>query len=232
MDLSRTINLIGKENLEILTDLKIIIIGLGGVGGYALESLVRIGIKNITIVDGDKIDKTNLNRQLVTNRTNIGEFKTEAWAKRINLINDKTNVKIVTKMLNPEDINALIKDHYFIIDACDDTKVKIAIIKEAMKKKIDFISCMGTANKIDATKLEITKLSKTKNCPLARKLRNELKKSNIDINKINVVTSNEVPINNGNLKATISYVPAVAVLYITNYIVNKYLKESNYGRNS
>lgn len=219
MNLERLENLIG-EKINIIKNLNIIIIGLGGVGGYTLESLVRSGVENITIVDGDKIESSNINRQIISNKNNIGNYKTEEWKKRINNINEKMNLTIINKFITLEDIKDKLNKYDFIIDACDDVKLKIDLIKYAKINKLNIISSMGTANKMDATKLKITTLDKTTNDPLAKKIRNELKKRKINL-KIKVISSDEQTIKNGTKLGTNSYVPAVAGLLITNEIFNQ-----------
>lgn len=221
MNLERLENLIG-EKINIIKNLNIIIIGLGGVGGYTLESLVRSGVKNITIVDGDKIESSNINRQIISNKNNIGNYKTEEWKKRINNINEKMNLTIINKFITLEDIKDKLNKYDFIIDACDDVKLKIDLIKYAKINKLNIISSMGTANKMDATKLKITTLDKTTNDPLAKKIRNELKKRKINL-KIKVISSEEQTIKNGIKLGTNSYVPAVAGLLITNEVFNQTL---------
>lgn len=221
MNLKRLENLIG-DKINIIKNLNIIIIGLGGVGGYTLESLVRSGVENITIVDGDKIESSNINRQIISNKNNIGNYKTEEWKKRINDINEKINLITINKFITLEDIKDKLNNYDFIIDACDDVKLKTDLIEYAKRNKLNIISSMGTANKMDATKLKITTLDKTTNDPLAKKIRNELKKRKINL-KIKVISSEEQTIKNGIKLGTNSYVPAVAGLLITNEVFNQTL---------
>lgn len=220
MNLSRLESLVGEENIAKIKKLKVLIIGLGGVGGYALESLVRCGVQDLTIVDGDVIKPSNINRQIVATSRNNNKYKTKEWKKRIKLINPNAKVNIINTHLNEENMEVLFSDNYdYIIDACDTTKVKVKLIRDCNKKGIKLVSSMGTANKLDATKLVITTLDKTNTDPLAKKIRKDLGKEKDIMKNVVVVTSTEKAVNNTMLGST-AYVPAVAGLYITNYIIN------------
>lgn len=224
MNLSRLESLVGNENIEKIKKLKVLILGLGGVGGYTVESLVRCGVSNITLVDGDTIKPSNINRQIVVTSKNNNKYKTKEWKKRIKLINKDAIVNIINTHITESNMEVLFSDNYdYIIDACDTTKVKVKLIRECNKKGIKLISSMGTANKLDATKLVITTLDKTNTDPLAKKIRRELGKEKEIMNDVVVVTSTEKAINNTMLGST-AYVPAVAGLFITNYIVNDVCK--------
>ena len=219
MNLERLEILIGKENIEKLKNLNIIIIGIGGVGGYTLESIIRSGVENITIVDGDVIEKSNINRQLIVTKENINKPKVEEWKKRINEINPDVKLKTINKFVNINDLKQILDKYDYIIDACDDVKLKIDLIEYATKNNIKIISSMGTANKMDATKLNITTLNKTEYDPLAKVIRKELRKRRVSLN-IKVVSSNEKPKNKNGL-GTNSYLSAVAGLLITNEVINQ-----------
>ena len=219
MNLERCEVLLGKNNLESIINKNILIVGIGGVGGYTLESLVRMGIKNITIADYDVIDSTNLNRQIISNIKNVGTKKTDAAYIRYTLINPDLNLLLIDKKLTIENFDALINKKYdYIIDACDDINIKVLLIKYAINNNIKIISSCGTAKRIDATKLKISTLDKTEYDPLAKKLRQSLRKDKINL-KIPVVYSTETPINCNKL-GSVSYVPAVAGLLITSYVIN------------
>lgn len=180
MNLDRLEKVIGKNNVRKLKNLNILIIGLGGVGGYALETLARNGIENFTIIDGDTIDKTNLNRQIVTNLNNIGELKTIEWKKRLYSINKSIKINTINKLLTKDDLNNINMANFnYIIDACDDVNLKVELIIKAEKEKLKLISSMGMGNKIDASKVYITKLNKTEYDPLAKKIRTILKKEKL-----------------------------------------------------
>lgn len=219
MNLNRLENLIGKANVDKLKSLNVLVIGLGGVGGYVLESLCRCGIGKFTLVDGDTIKPSNINRQIIATRRSMNHYKTKEWKKRIKLINKNALVNIINTKINENNIEVLFSEKYdYMIDACDTTIVKVRLIEECNKRNIKLISCMGTANKIDATKVEITTLDKTDYDPLAKKIRREIKNKGI-MKDVVVVSSTEKAIECEGL-ASNSYVPAVAGLYVTNYIVN------------
>lgn len=222
MNLNRLELLIGKDNLEKIKKLKILIVGLGGVGGYTFETLVRSGIENITIVDFDKVDETNLNRQILTNSNNIGKYKTEVALERALLINKNVNINKLNIFLNKDNIDELnINQYDYIVDACDSLDTKELLMNYSYKYKIKLISSMGTAKKMDATKLEITTLNKTSYDALAKLLRKRIDKK--IQNKIIVVSSTEKPKDIKSLGSN-SYVPAMSGILMTNYIINDALK--------
>ena len=219
----RIINLIGNEKFNILQNKKVLIVGIGGVGGYALETLVRSGIKYIDIVDSDKIDITNLNRQIITTNENIGNIKVEEAKKRASSINPEININTYNLFLTEENIKEILLNNYdYIIDACDTVSTKIELIKESINRNIKFISCMGTAKKIDPTKLSITTLDKTNYDPLARILRKKIKELKIN-KKINVVSSIEKPIDINEL-GTLIMVPATAGILCAKYVIDDIIK--------
>lgn len=216
--------LLGKENLEILKNKKVLIIGLGGVGGYVVESLVRSGIENITLVDYDKVDITNINRQIIALNSNIGKYKTELFKERILDINPNCKVTIKNIFLTEENIEEIIDDFDFVIDACDTVNTKKAIIKICIKKNIKFISSMGTGNKIDPNKLEIVDIRKTSYDPLAKIIRKFIREEHIN-EKIMVLTSSEQPIkSNISTIPSAIFVPASAGLLIGSYVIKELLK--------
>ena len=210
-----------KEKTEILQNKTIIIIGLGGVGGYTVESLARLGIKKLILVDGDVVDITNINRQIIALHSTIGRLKTDVFKERIKDINPNCEVITVNKFITKEDVGELVNENIdFVVDACDTVEVKKEIIRVCSKKKIPFITCMGTGNKIDPTKLEITDIRKTEYDPLARVIRKMVRDEKINC-KVPVVCSKEPPIKHDNKKiASCSFVPSVAGLLCTSYIVN------------
>lgn len=223
MNLERFETLIGKEKLNIIKSLNILIVGIGGVGGYTLESLVRSGIENITIIDFDKIDSSNLNRQIITNINNIGNKKVDEAYLRYTNINPNLKLKVLDIFLNDENINDLNLENYdYVVDACDTINTKVLLIKKCIDKNIKIISSMGTAKKLDATKLKITKLDKTSYDPLAKKLRNIL---DLKYQKKLVVVSSTENIIKSDILGSTSYVPAVSGLLITNYIINDCLNK-------
>lgn len=218
--------LTGRDNLNNIINKTVMIIGLGGVGGYAVESLVRCGIKNIIIVDYDKIDITNKNRQLIALDSTIDMKKTEVLKNRINDINKDCNVKVLDLFLKASDIDSIINsDIDYVVDACDTISVKMEIIKVCLDKKIKFISCMGTGKRLNPSLLEVTDIRKTNNDPIAKIIRKFVRDNKIN-KKIPVVCSKEVPLKTDSNKiGSNSFVPASAGLLITSYIINDILKE-------
>ena len=216
----RIISFMGNDNLEKIKNTTVLIVGLGGVGGYAMESLVRSGIGNLILIDYDKIDESNLNRQIITNRFNIGLFKTDEAKKRILSINPNCNVITINTFIDKNNINIIDKYNIdYIVDACDSVEAKKLLIDYSLDKNIPLISSMGTANKIDPTKLSITDIRKTSYDPLAKILRKYVmdKKTN---KKIMVVSSTEEPIRK-DLLSSLVFVPATAGILCANYIIKK-----------
>lgn len=219
----RLIGLIGEEKLKEIERKKVLLIGVGGVGSYALEALIRNGFYDITIVDFDIIDLSNLNRQLITDSTNIGKYKVDEAKKRALLINPNINIQTINEKLNKENLRNLLNQNFdYIIDACDTLDVKFALMENSIHYSYKLISSMGTAKKIDPTKLEITTLDKTNNDPIARLLRNKVRKAHIN-KKIYVVSSTEVP-KQINMLGTANLVPSVAGLLCVSFIFNDIIK--------
>lgn len=219
----RLIGLIGEEKLKEIERKKILLIGVGGVGSYALEALIRNGFYDIAIVDFDTIDLSNLNRQLITDSTNIGKYKVDEAKKRALLINPNINIQVINEKLNKENLRNLLNQNFdYIIDACDTLDVKFALMENSLHYSYKLISSMGTAKKTDPTKLEITTLDKTNNDPIARLLRNKVRKAHIN-KKIYVVSSTEVP-KQINMLGTANLVPSVAGLLCVSFIFNDIIK--------
>lgn len=222
MNLNRLMCLIGEDNLNKIKNTNILVLGLGGVGGYTVETLVRSGIQKITLVDGDVIEKSNINRQIISNRYNTGFYKTKITSRRIKSINKDAKVTIINKMIKVDDIPLLFMQNYdYIVDACDTSSVKTQLIKECYNKKIKIISCMGTAKRLDATKVVITSLDQVEGDPLGKKVKEGLTSEEKEYTV--VVRSTERPKVINELGST-SYVPAVAGILITNYIINDIIK--------
>ena len=227
----REIMLIGKENLEKLKKSKVIIYGIGGVGSFVCEALARAGIGNLILVDYDKIETTNLNRQIHALHSTIGEQKTEAMKNRILDINPKAKVETYNNKETKEKEEELINETInYVIDCVDTITTKLKLIETAKRKNIPIISSMGTGNKLDPTKFEITDIYKTTVCPLAKVMRKELKKRNIK--NLKVVYSKEEPITQienqeKRTPASISFVPSVAGLIIASEVVKDILKWRN-----
>lgn len=222
----RLIKLIGNNSFSNIQNKTILIIGIGGVGGYVVEGLVRSGLTNCIIIDHDIIDETNINRQILTNEKNIGEKKIDACKKRIKEINSKCNILTHDIFLTKENIKIL--DNYkidYIIDCCDTVNTKKEIILYSLKNKIKFISCMGTANKFNPELLKITDIRKTSYDKLAKVLRKWVFDNKIK-DKIPVVSSTEPCQKIDGLGST-SFVPSIAGMLCVSYVINNILKEKS-----
>lgn len=214
----RLITLIGEDNVNKLKKANVLIVGLGGVGGYALETLVRSGIYNLTIVDGDIVELSNLNRQIISKRDVIGRPKSLVAQARTLEINPDVNLKVINQFISKENFSLLNIDSFdYVIDACDDLNLKILLIKNADKYKL--ISSMGTANKIDMARFKITTIDKTSYDPLAKIIRKKIKEEKIRT-KFKVVSSDEKVMKNGTKLGTIAYMPAVSGLLCASYVIN------------
>ncbi len=220
----RLIALIDESNYNKIKQQKILLVGVGGVGSYALETLVRNGFTNITIIDFDKIDITNLNRQLITNNQNIGHSKVIAGILRSKSINPDILIDGIENKLTEANIDEILALNFdYIIDACDDINIKFLLMVKKEQYKYQLISSMGTAKKLDPTKLKITTLDKTTNDPLARILRKKVKDAKIKY-KINVVSSDEVPLPIKTLGSA-NLVPSVAGILCVSYIINDLIEK-------
>ncbi len=189
---SRTELVIGKEGVEKLNNAKVAIFGLGGVGSFVLEGLVRAGVGNFVLIDDDKICLTNLNRQILATRKTVGQPKVEVAKQRILDINPDANVEIHQEFFMPETEGILDNSIDYIVDCIDTVTAKIELVVRADKLNIPIISCMGTGNKLDPTRFEVTDIYKTSVCPLAKVMRKELRSRGIK--KLKVVYSKEEPV--------------------------------------
>ena len=219
---SRTELIIGKENLKKLNNAKVAVFGIGGVGSYAIEGLARAGVESFVLIDNDIVDETNINRQLIATTKTIGQPKVEVAKKRLLDINPDVKVETYQEFFLPETENILDNTIDYIVDCVDTVTAKIELVIRAHKLYIPIISAMGTGNKLDPTRFEVTDIFKTSNCPLAKVIRKELRKREID--KLKVVYSKEEPIKPDNLDAncppgSISFVPSVAGLIIAGEVV-------------
>lgn len=215
--------LIGKENIEKISKINVLIVGIGGVGETALEALVRSGVKNITIIDKDVFSESNLNRQLLSTRDSIGLYKVDVGVNRCKSINPDVNITGLKINLDEKNVNEL---EYFdyIIDACDDINAKLALMQYANKNNINLISSMGTGKRLNPSNVIITRLDKTSNDPLAKKMRYEARKRGLKLN-IPVVCSKEEPINNDRIIASSIFVPSTAGLMLAYYIIEKVIND-------
>jgi tRNA A37 threonylcarbamoyladenosine dehydratase len=221
----RTEILIGKENIEKLKNLHVAVFGVGGVGSYAVEALVRAGVGKITIVDADNVDETNINRQLLATVDVVGEAKVDVLEKRILSINPKIKVHKICDFYSAENREKFFENSYdYVVDAIDSIASKIDLIKYCYDNNIKIISSMGTANKLEPLKLKVTDINKTIVCPLAKIIRKKAKE--FGIKKLKVVYSEELPIKNENtnILGSISFVPSVAGLIIASEVVRDIIK--------
>lgn len=218
--------LIGKESLEQLKKTTVLIVGLGGVGGYAVETLTRSGIGKLILVDYDIIEESNINRQLIALHSTVGMKKCEAWKNRIQEINPTCQVILKDLFLTANNIEELFQEKIdYVIDACDTITTKKALIQLCIQKQIKIISSMGMGNKLDPTKVSIMDLRKTNYDPIAKILRKMVKEEKID-EKIMVVSSTETPtINKQQTIASNAFVPAVAGLLCANYVITSIVGE-------
>lgn len=218
----RTINLIGLDNYQKIKSSNVLILGIGGVGGYAIEVLVRSGVEKMTIVDYDRIDISNINRQIIALSNNINSTKVDAWKKRILAINPNAKVNIINEKVSHNNIELLFNDKYdYIIDACDTISVKKRLIKECKERNINLITICGMGKKINPALVKICDLKDTSYDPLARELRKYVKKECIK-GKIPCVFSSERPISSNNeTVASMAMVPSVAGVLAAYYCIDK-----------
>ncbi len=217
---TRIEKLVGIKNVNKIINAKVLIVGIGGVGGSTLEMLVRSGINNITIVDFDTFEESNLNRQILSLETNINKHKVDVAKERIISINSDCNIITYNKKIDESFINELDNNYDYIIDACDDVKAKVLLVKFAIDNNIKIISSCGTGNRLDPSKLYITNIWKTEYDPLAKKFRNELRKKHINY-KLPVVTSKELPlIKESGFVGSMAMVPNSAGILLASYVIN------------
>lgn len=215
---SRTIQIIGDENFNKIKDKKVIIFGVGGVGGQALEALVRAGFIHITIVDHDVVEASNLNRQLISTSDNIGKSKVEAAKERMISINPLCEINPLFVTINAQNIDDFDLESFdYIVDAIDSFDDKMALIIYCLRHNLNIISAMGAGNRLDPTQVYLTKVEKTEGCPLAKKVRYVLRKEKLT--GLMVVTSKELPLANiGARPGSSPFVPPAYGLAIASYI--------------
>lgn len=218
--LERSRQLLGDERISLFSSKKILVIGLGGVGGTALESLARSGFKNFVIIDSDIVDSSNLNRQLLFTTKNIGEDKVDAAEKRLLEISPDIKIEKYKVKVGDVNLNKIIGQVDFIVDAIDFVEGKLQIFDYALSHQIPFVSSLGMGNRIDPELVTITTLNKTENDPLAKKIRYEAKQRGIDLKKVPVIFSKENPLVKGQKPSSMMMVPSTAGLLITKYVLN------------
>ncbi len=227
---TRTSFLVGDDGIKKLNNSNIIVFGVGGVGSFTVEALARAGVGNITIVDFDDVDITNINRQISALHSTVGRYKVDVMEERILDINPNINIKKIRSLYNKDTSDEILTERYdYVVDAIDMVSSKIHLIETCEKKGLKIISSMGMGNKLDPTKIVVTDIHKTSTCPLAKVMRKELRDRGIK--KLKVVYSTEQPIElkkkvmNGRkvTPGSISFVPSVGGLIIASVIVNELL---------
>ena len=213
------------DNIDKFINSKILIVGVGGVGGACMEALVRMGLKYIAVIDNDVFDESNLNRQLLSNRNNIGHSKVKEATLRAKSINPDIFVEEHEMFLNESNFNEIDLTKYdYVIDCCDTVTTKLLLIKECLKKNVKIISSMGTGNRVDPTKLEIMSIWKTNYDPLAKVMRKLLRDNGIK-DKVMVLSSNEIPMKtNSRTPGSTAFVPNCAGFCIASYVFNDIMK--------
>lgn len=226
---SRTEMLIGTDGMDKLADAKVAVFGLGGVGSYVCEGLARCGLGNFILVDFDKVDESNINRQLIATVNTIGKYKVDLMKERILEINPDANVVIHKEFyMADSETDIITEDLSYAVDCVDTIMAKIAIICKCDAIGVPVISSMGTGNKLDPSMFEVADIFETSVCPLAKIMKKDLRKRNIE--KLKVVYSQEHPINTNDceinrnnkkykVKGSVSFVPSVAGLMIAGEVI-------------
>lgn len=211
--------LIGEEGIQKLHKSKVAIFGIGGVGSYVVEALSRAGVGNLVLIDNDVISVSNINRQIHANYDTVGNYKVDEMEKRIKQIYPECVVSAYKVWYSKDCEDKIIDESFdYIVDAVDNIQAKLEIIRNSNKSNVRVISAMGTGNKIDPTKFEVTDIYKTSVCPLAKVIRKELKKDSIT--NVKVVYSKEEPrCNNSGVIGSVSFVPSVAGLIIAGEVI-------------
>ena len=218
--LERSEQLLGKDKIERLADKIILVIGIGGVGGTALESLARSGFKKFILIDADKVDISNLNRQILFTSDDVGKEKVLAAKERLLKINPNFEINSITARIGETKIEDLdLGKIDFIVDAIDSVDGKLLIYEYAQRNDIPFISSLGMGNRVDPECVTITKLNKTENDPLAKKIRYLAKQKGLDLKEIPVVFSKEIPMLKSPKPTSMIMVPSTAGLLIAKYVL-------------
>lgn len=219
----RLLKVISEEDYNKIKNAKILILGIGGVGGYALEALTRMGVENFVLVDSDKVELSNLNRQIISLNSKIDKYKVDVAKERILDINPNVKTDTIKDFITKDNIDDLFKYKFnYIVDACDTVTTKVLLIKKAKELNIDIISCMGSGNRIDPTKVKISDIYKTNNDPLCKIMRKLLKEEHIK--KLDVVYSDELPVKVGDrTPGSTALVPSTSGIYAAYYIIKKIL---------
>ena len=230
---SRTELIFGKNAMDILKNSRVAVFGIGGVGGYAVEALVRSGIGSVDIIDNDKVSVTNINRQIVALTSTVGRYKTEVAEERIHDINPECNVRAYRTFFMPDNSEQFDFSVYdYVVDAIDTVTGKIEIILKAKNAGVPVISSMGAGNKTDPTAFEVADIYKTSVCPLARVMRHEMKKRNVKNLKVvyskeqavRAYESKEESSNGKTVPGSNAFVPSVAGLIIAGEVIKDLIK--------
>ncbi len=224
---SRLERILGEKTIEMLFQKHIAIFGLGGVGGYVAEALVRSGIGKFDLIDNDKIALSNLNRQIIADYKTIGRYKTDVMKERMQDINPRAEITLHTCFFLPENADGFdFRAYDYVVDAVDTVTAKIEIILRAQAAGVPVISCMGTGNKMDPSMLEVADIYQTSACPLAKVMRHELRKRGIE--KLKVIYSREEPMKASDgerVPGSTAFVPPAAGLLIASEVVRDLVQE-------
>ncbi len=225
----RTERLLGDSAMETLKNSHVAVFGVGGVGGYVVEALVRSGVGEIDVFDNDTVAESNINRQIIATTETIGKLKVDAIKERALLINPDVKVNTYNCFYMPDNAdNYDLSKYSYIVDAIDTVTAKIELIKRAKAVNVPIISSMGTGNKLEASSLQVADIKKTEMCPLARAMRRELKSRGIT--SLKVVYSKEKPIvpdDGDRTPASVAFVPAAAGFIIAGEIIKDLIKNSH-----
>lgn len=215
--LDRTSLMLGEQALLSLQNAKVLVVGVGGVGGYTVEALARSGVGSLTLIDGDTVAISNINRQIVALHSTLGRYKVDVMRERILDINPLIKVNALNKYY-AEDTDIDLSTYDYIVDAIDSVKAKLLLIKKAKEVGVPIISCMGAGNKLSATSFRVADIYSTSSCPLAKAVRRGLK--DIGIDSLKVVYSIEPPIKSGvSTPQSISYAPAIAGITLASEVI-------------
>ncbi|MCF7924158.1 MAG: ThiF family adenylyltransferase [Candidatus Izimaplasma sp.] len=229
MKFNRLENLIGEDKLKLLANKKVVVFGLGGVGSFAAEALIRSNILDLVIVDYDLVDISNINRQLIALETTIGLKKTEVFRNRAISINSNANVEIFNYKVDKSNIDEILFEKPdFVLDCIDDVEAKVLLAKECYDRDIPIILAMGFANKFHPEKIKISILKNTSVCPLAKVMRKKIRDIGLPLD-IPVVFSEETPsqVIDPNVLGSTAYCPSTAGLIMASYVINKFIESGD-----
>ena len=228
-ELSRTVALLGEENVEKLNNKRVIVFGVGGVGGYTVEALARTGVGQIDVVDSDQVSVSNINRQIIALHSTVGKKKVDVIKARINDINGNIVVNAYDVFVTPDNLNEFDLAKYdYVVDAIDTVASKVALAVLCEKSNVKIISSMGAGNKLNPCAFKVSDIYKTSVCPLAKAVRTQLKK--LGVKKLKVVYSDELPVTSGmdedgkRVPSSCAFIPSVAGLIIASEVIKDLIK--------